>query len=45
MNKNKLYQNYNERKQDEELDTKKDVLKKNVLGAAMGNFFKNGGAS
>ncbi len=40
MNKNKLYQNYNERKQDEEFETKKDVVRKNVLGQGMMSMFK-----
>jgi len=40
MNRNKLYSTYNERKQDEELETKKDVIRKNVLGSALGGLFK-----
>lgn len=40
MNRNKLYSTYNERKQDEELETKKDVIRKNVLGNALGGLFK-----
>jgi hypothetical protein len=37
-----LYSNYNERIQDEEFETKKDVVKKQVLGAGMKNFFTEG---
>jgi hypothetical protein len=40
MNRNKLYSSYNERKQDEEFETKKDVIRKNVLGGALGGLFK-----
>jgi hypothetical protein len=40
INKGKYYNNYDERVQDEEMETKKDVLKKNVLGQGMMNMFK-----
>lgn len=42
MNKGKLYANYMERKQDEEFEVKKDVVRKNVLGSGMMNLFKGG---
>lgn len=40
MNKSKLYHNYQERKQDEIFETKKDVVKKNVLGGGIMNIMK-----
>ena len=43
MNKKKLYANYDERVQDEELETKKDVVKKGLLGGGMLNMFKHHG--
>lgn len=42
MNKNKLYANYMERKQDEEYEVKKDIVRKNVLGQGMLGLFKPG---
>lgn len=39
INKNKFYANYHERKEDEELETKKDVVKKGVLGVGMKSLF------
>ncbi len=41
MNKKKFYSNYQERKDDEELETKKDVVKKGLLGVGMKSMFTN----
>ena len=40
INKKKFYSNYDERKQDEEFETKKDVVRKNVLGQGVLGIFK-----
>ena len=38
-NKMKFYQNYEQRKEDEEMNLKTDVVKKNILGIGMKNMF------